>query len=136
MADTGINWDTSWTIEFNGTLTQGGTTTDTSAEISMDNKYCINITVDVDYSDHAKATGGLYVYILGDINGTDFEAEDDGPFGFEMPFLQNGTRRRSFTIYGSDYPSFKIHLDWDNSTASSAATIVTNYKYGTIPAAS
>lgn len=136
MPDTGINWEDTWTQEFSGTLTQGGTDTDTSAEISMDGKYCICITVDADYSDHAKATGGLSVYILGDINGTDFESENDEPWGFEMPFSQNGTRRRSFVIYGGDYPSFKIHLHWDNSTASSSVTVVTKYKYGTVPAAS
>lgn len=137
MADTGVNWDDSWTDEYSGTLTQGGTTDDTSAALSMDGKYCIAISVDADYSNHAKATGGLYVYILRDINGSDYEVEGDGPWGFEMPFTQNATHRRAFVLKAADFgPTFKIYLDWDNSTSSSAVTVVTKYKYGTIPAAS
>lgn len=132
---TGIDWPLSWTQEFSGTLTQGGTDTDTSDAIDLDVKASIEITIDADYSDHAKATGGLFVFILRDINGTDYESEADNPLGFEMPFVQNGTRRRSFVLQGIDFSRFKIHLDWDNSTANSAVTVVTNYQKSDIPAA-
>lgn len=132
---TGIDWPLSWTQEFSGTLTQGATDTDTSAAIDLDVKASIEITIDADYSDHAKATGGLFVFILRDINGTDYESEADNPWGFEMPFVQNGTRRRSFVLQGIDFSRFKIHLDWDNSTANSAVTVVTNYQKSDIPAA-
>lgn len=136
MADTGYNWEGSWTQEYSGTLTQGGTTDDLSAAIDMDGKAAIAISIDADYSNHAKATGGLFVYICGDINDTDYEVEGDGPWGFEMPFTQNATHRKVFTLRGDEFSRFKIYLDWDNSTASSAVTIVTKYKFATIPVAS
>ena len=137
MADTGVNWDGTWTaIDAAIALTQGGTTTDTSAEIDMDGKYCAAISIDTDYSDHAKATGGLYVYLIRETGDDSDEAEADGPWGFEMPFTQNGTNRKVFTILASDFPKFKIHLDWDNSTASAVATTRTDIKYATIPPAS
>ena len=136
MPPTGIDWPLSWTDEFTGTLTQGGTTTNTSAAIDLDVKASIEISIDVDYSDHAKATGGLFVYILRDINGTDYESEADNPWGFEMEFLQNGTRRRTFILHGIDFSRFKIFLDWKNSTASSATTIATKYQKSNIPVAS
>lgn len=136
MADTGYNWPLSWTAEYDGTLTQGGTDTDTSAAIDLDIKAAIEISIDADYSDHAKATGGLFVYILRDINGTDYETEADNPWGFEMAFVQNGTRRRTFVLSGADFSRFKIFLDWDNSTSSAAVTVATKYQKSTIPAAS
>ena len=94
----------------------------------MDGYAAIEISVDADYSDHVKATGGLFVYILRDINGTDYETEDDNPWGFEMPFVQNGTRRKTFVLSGADYSRFKIFLDWDNSTAGSNVDVVTSYQ--------
>ena len=136
MPPTGIDWPLSWTDEFTGTLTQGGTDTDLSAAINLAVKASIEISIDVDYSNDAKATGGLFVYILRDINGTDYETEDDNHWGFEMDFLQNGTRRRTFILHGIDFSRFKIFLDWDNSTASSAATIATKYQKSNVPVAS
>lgn len=136
MADTGYNWDTSWTTLQNAvTLTQGGTTENTSSEVDLDGKAACEVSVDADYSNHAKATGGLFVYVLRDVNGTDYEAETDEPWGFEMVFTQNGTNRRTFSIDPGQVTKFKILLDWDNSTASSSVTVTTSYKTATIPAA-
>jgi hypothetical protein len=137
MADTGYNWDASWTaIDAAIVLTQGGATTDTSAEIDLDGKAACLISIDTDYSDHAKATGGLFVYLLRETGDDSDEAEADNPWGFEMPFTQNGTNRRVFPISAADFQKFKIHLDWDNSTGSSVATTRTDIKYATIPVAS
>jgi hypothetical protein len=137
MADTGYNWDASWTaIDAAIVLTQGGTTTDTSAEIDLDGKAACLISIDTDYSDHAKATGGLFVYLLRETGDDSDEAEADGPWGFEMPFTQNGTNRKVFAISAAQFQKFKIHLDWDNSTGSSVATTRTDVKYATIPVAS
>ena len=137
MADTGYNWDDTWTVlDAAITLTQGGTTEDTSAVIACDGKAAIIITIDADYSDHAKATGGLFVYVLKDIDGTAYENEGDKPWGFEMPFTQNDTNGRSFSLAVSGVDDFKLMLDWDNSTASSSVTVATAYKFATSPAAS
>ena len=123
-------WDSAWTtIDAAITLTNGGTIVDTSAAIDLTGKSSVEISIDADYSDHAKATGGLFVFLLRDINGTDYEVELDEPWGFEMPFTQNSTRRRTFSIDPSMFSNFKIHLDWDNSTGSSAVTVATMVKY-------
>jgi len=136
MADTGYNWDTNWTaIDAAIVLTQGGTTTDDSAALDLDGKAACLISIDTDYSDHAKATGGLFVYIIRETGDGSYEAEADIPWGFEMPFTQNGTNRVVFALSAADFQKFKIHLDWDNSTGSSVATTRTDIKYATIPVA-
>ena len=137
MADTGYNWDAAWTeVVAANVLTTGGTTTYTSEVLSLDGKAACEISIDTDYSDHAKATGGLFVYILREIGTGDYEAEVDGPWGFEMPFQQNSFGRRAFILSAAQWNDFKIHLDWDNSTGSSAATSDVDIRYATIPVAS
>lgn len=133
MADSGINWNINWTaIDAAIVLTQGGTTTDSSAVITLDRKAACLISIDTDYSDHAKATGGLFVYILRETGDGNYESEADGAWGFEMTFTQNSTNRKVFFLDGSQYNKFKIHLDWDNSTGSSVATTRTDIKYATV----
>lgn len=133
MADSGINWNINWTaIDAAIVLTQGGTTTDSSAVITLDRKTACLISIDTDYSDHAKATGGLFVYILRETGDGNYESKADGAWGFEMTFTQNSTNRKVFFLDGSQYNKFKIHLDWDNSTGSSVATTRTDIKYATV----
>ena len=137
MADTGYNWDDTWTaIDAAVALTQGETTTDNSATIDLDGKAACLISIDTDYSNHAKATGGLSVYIVREVGDENFEVEADGPWGFEMPFTQDGTNRKVFFLSAAQWQKFQIHLDWDNSTGSSVATTKTDIKYATIPVAS
>lgn len=137
MADTGYNWDAAWTaIDAAIALTQGGTTTDNSATIDLDGKAGCLISIDTDYSDHAKATGGLFVYICREAGDGSIETEADGAWGFEMVFTQNSTNRRVFFLSAAQWQKFQIHLDWDNSTGSSVATTKTDIKYATIPVAS
>ena len=136
MGDTGYKKATWVTLQDAVTLTQGGTTENLSVALSLDVKSGCILSVDADYSNHAKATGGLFVYVCGDINGTDYEVEADNPWGFEMVFTQDGTNRRPFLIDGSAYDDCKVLLDWDNSTGSSAVTVTTKYKLITVPVAS
>jgi hypothetical protein len=137
MADTGYNWDASWTaIDAAVVLTQGGTTTDNSATIDLDGKAACLISIDTDYSNHAKATGGLSVFIVRETGDGSFEVEADNPWGFEMVFTQSGTNRKVFFLDAAQWQKFQIHLDWDNSTASAVATTRTDIKYATIPVAS
>ena len=137
MADTGYNWDAAWTaVDAAIVLTQGGTTTDNSATIDLDGKAACLISIDTDYSNHAKATGGLFVYIVREAGDGSIETEADGAWGFEMAFTQNSTNRRVFFLSAAQYHKFQIHLDWDNSTGSSVATTKTDIKYATIPVAS
>ena len=137
MANTGHDWDAAWTeIDAAVALTQGGTVQDTSAAQSNDLKSACEISIDTDYSNHAKATGGLVVYIFRDINGTDYETFADNPFSFEMPFTQNGTNRRTISVPPDMTSSFKIGLEWLNSTGSAVATTRTMIRQADIPVAS
>lgn len=137
MADTGYNWDAAWTaIDAAIVLTQGGTTTDNSATLDLDGKAACLISIDTDYSNHAKATGGLSIFIVRETGDGSFEAEADNPWGFEMVFTQNSTNRKVFFLDAAQWQKFQLHQDWDNSTGSSVATTRTDIKYATIPVAS
>jgi len=137
MADTGYNWDANWTVIDAATvLTQGGTITDQSDEIDLDGKAACLISIDTDYSDHAKATAGLSIKIKRDIDDTVYESADGAAVNFEMPFTQNGTERKTFFLSAQQFQKFVLVQDWGNTTASSVATTATAIKYATIPTAS
>lgn len=136
MANTGYDWGAYADAIATTVLTTGGSVTATSAAQDMDIKAACEISVDADYSNHAKATGGLKIYILGDINGTDYEVVADLPFGFEMVFTQNGTNRRVFPVDPKQYGSFKVHAVWENTTASSNVSVTVKIRTADIPVAS
>lgn len=137
MADTGFNWEANWTVlDAAITLTQGGTITDESAEIDCDGKAAILISVDSDYSDHAKATAGLKISIKRDIDDTVYESANGAAVMFEMPFTQNSTERKAFALNVSKFQKIVLVQDWGNTTASSAVTSATAYKFATVPVAS
>lgn len=134
MADTGYNFADSWTTLQNGvTLTQGGTVEDISSAVSLDGYAGMELAIKAVYSNHAKATAGLSVYFERDANDA-YEDDADGPFGFEMPFTQNATHRR--TVLLGPASNYKVHLVWGNTTSSSAVTVTTSHKKASIPAAS
>jgi len=134
MADTGYNFEDTWTTLQNAVvLTQGGTVEDISSAVSMDGKAGIEIAVKAVYSNHAKATAGLMVYIERDANDA-YEDDADAPFGWEMIFTQNGTNRQ--TVFFGPASNLKVHLKWGNTTASSSVTVTTSYKRATVPVAS
>jgi len=136
MADTGFNWDDTWTVlDASIALTVGGTITDQSAEIDCDGKAAIMFSIDTDYSDHAKATGGLKISIKKDIDDTVYESAK-GCFFFEMPFTQNNTERKAFALDCSKFQKIVLVQDWLNTTASAVATTATAYKFATVPVAS
>ncbi len=137
MAATGYDWDTSWTaIDAAIALTQGGTVTDFSATQTLDVHAACLISIDTDYSNHAKATGGLFIFIARETGDGSIEADVDNPWGFEMVFTQNATNRRVFYISGLQYNKFQIFQRWDNSTGSSVATTRTDIKFANVPVAS
>ena len=137
MADTGYNWEDAWTVlDATIALTVAGTITDLSAEIDCDGKAAIMISVDTDYSDHAKATAGLQISILRDIDDTEFETIDAASISFEMPFNQNDTVRKAFALNCGQFQKIKLQQDWGNTTGSAVATTATAYKFATIPVAS
>ena len=137
MADTGYNWDASWTaIDAAIALTVGGTILDNSATIDLDGKAACLINIDTDYSNHAKETAGLQVHIARETGDGAFETIASGAWGFEMPFLINDTQRRVFFLNAGQFQKFQLILSWGNTTESAVATTRTDIKYATIPLAS
>ncbi len=137
MADTGYNWDANWSVlDASIVLTVAGTITDQSAEIDCDGKAAILISIDTDYSDHAKATGGLEISILRDIDDTVYESANGASVNFEMPFTQNATERKTFVLSCAQFQKIVLVQDWLNTTASAVATTATAYKFATVPVAS
>lgn len=137
MADTGYNWDANWTVlDAAIVLTVGGTITDQSAEIDCDGKAAILISIDTDYSDHAKATGGLEISILRDVDDTVYESANGASINFEMPFTQNATERKTFVLSCAQFQKIVLVQDWLNTTANGVATTATAYKFATVPVAS
>ena len=137
MADTGYNWDAAWTpIDGAIALTQGGTIFDESAEIDLDGKAACLISFDTDYSDHDKATAGLSIKILRDIDDTVYESANGAAVAFEMPFTRNDTERKTIFLSAQQFQKFIIRQDWGNTTGSAVATTATAIKYATIPVAS
>lgn len=138
MAESGLNWDNTWTaIDAAVQQQEGEGSAETiSAQLDLDGKAACLISIDTDYGDFAKATGGLFVYILKETGDGSDEAEGDAPWGFEMPFTRNATNRVVFALSAAQFQKFKILLDWDNSTTDATVTTRTDIKYATIPAAS
>lgn len=137
MPDTGYNWDANWTVlDAAMTLTQGGVITDTSDEIDLDGKAACLISFDSDYSNHAKATEGLIISILRDIDDTVYESDNGAAVSFEMPFTQNDTERKTIFLSAQQFQKFVIKQDWGNTTGSSEVITATAIKYATIPVAS
>ena len=137
MADTGYNWEASWTVlDAAIALTVAGTITDQSAEIDCDGKAAILISIDTDYSDHAKATAGLKISILRDIDDTVYESANGASVVFEMPFTQNATERKTIALDCSQFQKIVLVQDWGNTTGSAVATTATAYKFATVPVAS
>ena len=132
---TGYDWPAWSAIDAAIVLTQGGTVTDFSAVKTMDIKASCRISIDADYSNHAKATGGLFIFIVNETGDGSYEADADNPWGFEMEFTQSGTNRKVFYLSGLQYNKFKLFMRWDNSTASSVATIRTDLMFSDVPIA-
>lgn len=94
---------------------------DTTAAIDNDTKLGTNVSVEIAYG--GTATEGVNVYLLRDVDGTNYEAVADGPWGFAMPYATSVTRRRTFWVPGW-ISKFKVHLTND-SGASVTATVRT-----------
>ena len=118
-------------------LTVGGDINAESASpIDLDVKSGCEISIDVDYSAHALAAGTAFmVYVLRDINGADYEAVADAPWGFAMPFTNGGTNRRAFGVDPKMIGKFKVHCVWGNTTASATATVVAKVRTADVPIA-
>ncbi len=122
------NWDTSWTTTSINNSTITDTSTATTAAIDNDLKAVTEISVEVTYG--STATEGVKVYILRDIDGTDFEAVADNPTGFQMAVTVGATRRKTFPIPGDRISKFKVHIT--NDSGDSVSNTSVRYRQATI----
>lgn len=131
MASQSFNWGSWNAIDTSLAINHGAD--DTSDAISLDNVAACEVSISVVYSNHAIAQG-VMVYLCRDLDGTNYEGENDNPWGFEMPYAQNATRRRTFTVDPSRLGGFKLLLTYDG-VASSTATVTTKYRTATVDSA-
>jgi len=138
MADTGYNWDASWTAaqqsgDWTANALADNATETTTTAIDMDGKAACEISVAA-FEDTGAIDGVVTVYVLGDTDGTNFEQTDIGnPFGFTFTPVTSDTTYVRFRILGSDYSKFHIAI-FNESGQSLAMTV--KYRQATIPAAS
>ena len=138
MADTGYNWEANWTTLEAALAQQEGEASATHQldEVDLDGKAACLISIDTDYSNHAKATAGLKVYVLRDIDDTVYESVNCASVAFEMYFTQNSTERKTIFLSAQQFQKFVLYFVWGNTTTDSIATSAVAIKYATVPAAS
>lgn len=120
-------WDAAWaatSINASALANAGSLTT---AALSNDQKTATEVSVEIAYG--GTVNEGVKVYVLRDVDGTNFEAVADLPYGFELPRAASTTFRRSFTVPAGEVSAFKIHLT-NNSGASVTATVRTRQAVG------
>jgi len=121
-----FDWTGTYTAEVNAqSVADAGD--HTSGAISNDGKLATKVGITVAYG--GTANEGVKVFVLGLVDGTNYEAEADDPWGFEMPFSTATTHRRTFVVPAGVHDSFKIlatndsgaqitlDVDYDQATA-------------------
>ena len=145
MADSGFNWDAAWSFV---QLSAGNWDDDAVADnaiqvgdaVDMDVLAAMDLSIELIEDNTGAINGVVTVYVLGDIDGTNYEAPGsagvktiDTPRSWEVTPVQNNTVNVRFSILGSEYSKFKIAIL--NESGQELATSVRK-KAATIPPAS
>lgn len=121
-----IDWDAAWTVVTYGTGTNWTSVAladegdQVSDAMSLDQKIAAEISVTVVEDNTGACDGDVYVYVLRDTDGTnyeDFTADDDNDNPALLMVIdatQNKTRRKTATIYAEEVSAFKIAVDNDS----------------------
>ena len=117
------SWDSSWTATSINASAISDSSSATSAAIDNDDKSGTEVSVTVAYG--GSATDPITVYLLRDVDGTNYESEDDKPFGFQMPVTASGTHRRTFFVCGESVSKFKVKVV---NTSGDSVTATVRYK--------
>lgn len=121
-----FDWDASWTaIDTSLSISTGST--DTSDAISLDGKAAAEVSIECAYG--ATASTGLKVYICRDVDGTNYEAAADLPFGVVLAYSTSTTYRRTITIDAGQVGSFKILL---SNASGATVTVTTRIRYAVV----
>ncbi len=121
------DWDAAWASTSINASAVANAGTATTAAVSNDLKLDTEVSIEAAYG--GTATEGIKVYILRDVDGTNYEAVADGPYGFEMPRTASTTHRRTLTVPAA-ISNFKVHVT-NNSGASVTVTVRTRQSIGT-----
>lgn len=118
-------WTTDGTIN-NVSITNGNTAT--SAAIDNNGYILTDISVTVTYG--TTANQGINIYVLSDIDGTNYQNVNDGPWGFQMAYSTSTTYHAQFTVLANMVQKFQILLQ--NNTGATVAACYVRYKQATI----
>jgi len=99
-------WDAAWTTTSINSTSIVTAANSTTAAISSSVKIVTEVSIAIAYA--GTATEGVKIYVLRDIDGTNYETVNDMPWGFQMPFAASVTRYRTFTLSGVAISKFKI----------------------------
>ena len=145
MADTGYNWDAAWSfVQKSGTgdwdgLAIADNASAYSAAIALDGKAACIVGMDIAH-DATAVSGVVTIAVLGDANGTNFEAipglagaQVGAPYKFSITPVASSTVYVQFSIDPKYYDDCLIAiLDEGGGTITTDVRI----KYATIPVAS
>jgi hypothetical protein len=120
MGSYSVDWDASWTAlqDGSGDITDrdlNDETTLTSNALNLDGKLAVEVSVTWVEGNDGAVDGDVYVYVLRDVDGTNYQAITDSPdFGCTIDAAQNATRRKTFTVDAAEVSSFKLLVDNDS----------------------
>lgn len=117
-----VDWPDTWTVLASGdgsrdidALDLDDENTITSAAISQDAKVSTEISVAWTEGNDGACDGDVYVYVLRDIDGTNYQTLSDPPaLGCVIDATQNTTRYGVFTVHSEEVSNFKILVDNDS----------------------
>ena len=148
MADTGYNWDSSFSyVQKSGTgnwtgLDVADNANAGSALISQDVKSSTEIVFDLYEDNTGGIDGDVTIYILRNYDDTQFEGSAAGAFDatvlggayrFAVRPVQNKHLYQGFVLHGNEWSQFRV---WILNEAGQTLTTEFKYKQTTIPLAS
>jgi len=137
MADTGYNWG-SWAFMQIGAGdwdddAVADAATDTGDATSLDGKAACEVGIAAVEDNTGAIDGIVTVYVLGDVDGTNYEATSTASFSFSFTPVQNSTVYKRFSIDPSKFGSFKVAVFNDSGQE---LALDVKYRTATIPVAS
>jgi len=138
MADTGYNWDAAWAAMQKGAgdwtadaLADNGT--ETSDATSLDGKAAMEVSIAAVEDNTGAIDGVCTVYVLGDVDGTNYEETTTASYSFTFTPVQNDTVYVRFRLLGSDFSSIKLAI---LNEGGQELAMTVKIRYATIPVAS
>jgi hypothetical protein len=140
MADTGFNWDDTWTATQKGAAdwtadALADAATETSDATSLDGKAACNVSITLTEDNTGAIDGQVTVHILKDVDGTNYEQADGtgSPQTVLITPVQNDTVYKVFSVNPANANSMKIAVE---NQGGQELAVTVKHIFATIPAAS